>query len=187
MEYQKQGKKDGPDRRLPVLATALLAGALAGSLLYPRWKGLQTLLSAWGQAPPDLWQALWPDLALLCALFACGLLRQGCLISLLLFAVKGFSLSALSAACLAGQGSAGYVQALCRALLPGFFALAALLLLGRQAMALSLLRQRCRKPIAPDSAYLFTFGICLALTLLSAALTVWLSPKLWAAAQTFFP
>ncbi len=184
MEQKKQGKNEQPDRRLPVLGGALLLGALAGSLMCARWEGLQSALLSYGQAPATLWSALWFDLALLCGLLLCGWLRSGCLLSLLLMGVKGCALSLLSAVNLLGQGSAGFVQTLSVALLPVFFSLAALLLVGRQAMALSLLRQRSRKPIVPDSAYWLTFVICLGLLLFSAGLTVWLGPRLWGAVQT---
>ena len=120
-----------------------------------------------------------------------GFLRAGCLISLVTAAVKGFLLSAYSTFLVIENGGGGYVQALCAALIPGFFALSALLLLGRQAIGLSLERLSLPpgkgRKILPDSAYFLTFLICLGLALLSALLTVWLSPRLWAAAQTFLP
>ncbi len=185
MEQKKTGINNPPDRRLSVLGAAVAAGALAGSLLCARWEGLQAALLTYGQAPAAFWDALWPDLLLLTALLLCGFVRMGSGISLILMAVKGFLLSAVSARSLLEQGGRGYGQALCCILPAGLFSLTALLLLGRQALALSLIRQRCRKPVPPDSAYWFTFAVCLLFMTASAALTVWLSPKLWAFVQTF--
>lgn len=179
------------DRRLPVLGLAVLLGAVGGSLLCARVSRLQEMVSAGGQAPPTLWRALWPDLVLLGVMLLSGFLRSGCLTALLTAAVKGFLLSAFSAGLVLEQGGGGYVQALCAALLPGFFALSALLLMGRQAMGLALVRLSLPpgkgRKVLPDSAYFLTFLICLGLVLLSALLTVWIVPKLWAAAQTFLP
>lgn len=192
MERKKTGYPiKETDRRLPALGLAVLLGAVGGSLLCARIPRLQEGLSAGGQASGTLWQVLWPDLALLGVMLLSGFLRTGCLTALLTAAVKGFFLSAFSTLLVLENGSGGYVQALCAALLPGFFALSALLLLGRQAMGLSLARLALPpgkgRKILPDSAYFLTFLICLGLVLLSALLTVWLSPKLWAAAQTFLP
>ena len=179
------------DRRLPALGLAVLLGAVGGSLLCARLPRLQEVFSSGGQASVTLWQALWPELVLLGVMLLSGFLRAGCLTALLTAAVKGFALSAFSTVLVLEQGSGGYVRALCATLLPGFFALSALLLQGRQAMGLSLVRLslppgKGRKAM-PDSAYFLTFLICFGLILLSAVLIVWLSPKLWAAAQTFLP
>ena len=192
MEHKKTGyPAKESDRRLPAMGLAVLLGAVGGSLLCTRWPGLQTALSGMGQASGVLWQALWPDLALLGVMLLSGFLRAGCLTALLTAAVKGFFLSAFATLLVLEKGSGGYVQALCTALLPGFFSLSALLLQGRQAMGLSLARLSSPpgkgRRVLPDSAYFFTFLICVGLILLSAALTVWLSPKLWTAAQTFLP
>ena len=84
---------------------------------------------------------------------------------------------------------AGYGAAAAQLLLPGFLSLAAVLLLGRQAMAWSVQRQRFpggKKP-RPDSAFFLTAAICLGLMALAAAAACWLSPKLWQAVQTFLP
>ena len=192
MERKKTGyPTKETDRRLPVLGLAVLLGAVGGSLLCVRFSRLQELLSSGGQAPVTLWQALLPDLVLLGFMLLSGFLRAGCLSAILTAAVKGFLLSARSTLLVMENGGDGYVQALCAALFPGFFALSALLLLGRQAMGLSLVRLSMPpgkgRKILPDSTYFLTFLICLGLVLLSAALTVWLSPKLWAAAQAFLP
>jgi len=122
----------------------------------------------------------WLYLTGFCAVFA--LLTAG---------VKGFLLSAFATLFVVNTGRDGYVQALCTALLPGFFSLSALLLLGRQALGLALVRLslppgKGRKAM-PDSTYFFTFLMGLGLLLLAAVLSVHLSPKLWAAAQTFLP
>ena len=192
MEHKKTGYQTREqDRRLPALGLAVLLGALGGSLLCARWPWLQSTLSDRGQALGVFWQALWPDLILLVLMLLSGFLRAGCLTALLTAAVKGFFLSAFATFLVLEKGSGGYVQALCTALLPGFFSLSALLLLGRQAMGLSLVRLSLPpgkgKKAMLDSAYFLTFLIGLGLLLLSAALTVWLSPKLWTAAQTFLP
>lgn len=192
MEHKKSGyQTKEQDRRLPALGLAVLLGALGGSLLCARWPWLQTAVSDRGQASGILWQALWPDLALLGVMLLSGFLRAGCLTALLTAAVKGFFLSAFATLFVVNTGRDGYVQALCTALLPGFFSLSALLLLGRQALGLALMRLALPpgkgKRAMPDSAYFLTFLIGLGLLLLAAALTVWLSPKLWAAAQTFLP
>lgn len=192
MEHKKTGYQTREkDRRLPALGLAVLLGALGGSLLCARWPWLQSTLSDRGQASGVFWQALWPDLILLVLMLLSGFLRAGCLTALLTAAVKGFFLSAFATLLVLEKGSGGYVQVLCAALLPGFLTLSALLLQGRQAMGLALFRLRLplgkgKRPLL-DSAYFFTFLICVGLILLSAALTVWLSPKLWAAAQTFLP
>lgn len=179
------------DRRLPALGLSVLLGAVGGSLLCARFSRLQELLSSGGQAPATLWQALWPDLVLLGLMLLSGFLRAGCLIALLTASVKGFLLSAFSTLLVMENGGSGYAQALCAALLPGFFTLSALLLQGRQAMGLSLVRLSLPpgkgKKVLPDSAYFLTFLICFGLVLLSALLTVWLSPRLWVTAQTFLP
>ena len=192
MERKKTGyPPKETDRRLPALGLAALLGALGGSLLCAQWPRLQEILFNGGQAPAVFWQALWPDLILLALMMLSGFLRAGCLTALLTAAVKGFLLSALSTFFVLEKGSGGYAQVLCAALLPGFLTLSALLLQGRQAMGLSLARLSSPpgkgRRVLPDSAYFFTFLICFGLILLSAALTVWLSPKLWTAAQTFLP
>ena len=192
MERKKTGYlPKETDRRLPALGLAALLGALGGSLLCARWPRLQEILFTGGQAPAVFWQAFWPDLALLGVMLLSGFLRAGCLTALLTAAVKGLFLSVFATLLVLEKGSGGYVQALCTALLPGFFSLSALLLQGRQAMGLSLARLSSPpgkgRRVLPDSAYFFTFLICVGLILLSAALTVWLSPKLWTAAQTFLP
>ncbi len=174
MEHKKTGTNN--DRRLTVLGLALLPGAAAGSLLCARWESLQNGLLARGQAPAAFWQALWPDLLLLCGLFLCGFSRSGSGIALAIMAVKGFCLSAFSAGILLKND---FLQVICQLLLPGLLSLTALLLTGRQAIGLALTRQRTRKPILPDSAWWLTGLICLALLLLAAALQVWLEPRLW--------
>lgn len=192
MEHKKSGyAARETDRRLLVMGVAVLLGAVGGSLLCARWPGLQAALLAQGQASGNLWQTLWPDLVLLGLMLLSGFLRPGCLTALLTAAVKGFLLSAFATLLVLEKGSGGYAQALCAALLPGFFSLSALLLQGRQAMGLSLVRLSLPpgkgKKAMPDSAYFFTFLICLGMILLSAALNLWLSPKLWATVQTFLP
>lgn len=192
MEHKKSGyQARETDRRLSVLGVAVLLGAVGGSLLCARWPGLQTALLTWGQASGSLWQALWPDLILLGLMLLSGFLRPGCLTVLLTAAVKGFLLSAFATDMVLEQGGGGYAQALCAALLPGFFSLSALLLQGRQAMGLSLLRLSLPpgkgKKAMPDSAYFFTFLICFGMILLSAVLSLRLSPKLWTTVQTFLP
>lgn len=192
MERKKQGySTKETDRRLPALGLAVLLGAAGGSLLCARSADLREGLLHIGQAPAGLWQALWPDLVLLGAMLLSGFLRAGCLTALLTAAVKGFLLSACSTVLVLEQGSGGYVRALCAAFLPGFLALSALMLQGRQAVGLALSRLALppgsRKKIPPDSAYFLTFIICLVLMLLSAAMTLWLSPKLWTTVQTFLP
>lgn len=192
MEHKKSGyQTKEQDRRLPALGLAVLLGALGGSLLCARWPWLQTALSDRGQASGVLWQALWPDVVLLGLMLLSGFLRAGCLTALLTAGVKGFLLSAFATLFVVNTGRDGYVQALCTALLPGFFSLSALLLLGRQALDLALVRLslppgKGRKAM-PDSTYFFTFLMGLGLLLLAAVLSVHLSPKLWAAAQTFLP
>ena len=192
MEQKKSGyQTKEQDRRLPALGLAVLLGALGGSLLCARWPWLQSTLSDRGQASGVLWQALWLDLVLLGVMLLSGFLRVGCLTALLTAAVKGFLLSAFATLFVVNTGRDGYIQALFTALLPGFFSLSALLLLGRQAVGLTLVRLslppgKGRKAM-PDSTYFFTFLIGLGLLLLAAVLSVHLSPKLWAAAQTFLP
>ena len=179
------------DRRLPALGIAFLLGGAGGSLACARLEWLRETLEQGGQASGTLWGALWPDLALLGVMLLSGFLRSGCMTSLFAVAVKGFALSALSTAEVLRSGGSGYAQALCAQLIPGFLSLAALVLLGRQAMALSAARLRLPagrgKRVQPDSAFLFTAAICCGLLLLSAALRLWLTPKLWAAVQTFLP
>ena len=157
MEHKKSGyQAKEQDRRLPALGLAVPLGALCGSLLCARWNWLREILSHRGQAPGTLWQTLWPDLALLAVMLLSGFLRSGCLTALLTAAVKGFFLSAFATLLVMEKGSGGYVYALCLSLLPGFFSLSALLLLGRQAMGLSLVRLRLPpgkgKRHMPDSA-----------------------------------
>ncbi len=185
MDMEQKKQSNTSDRRTLLLGSAVLLGALAGSLLLPRWEDLQTALLPLGQAS-TLWSALWPDLALLCALLLCGFARQGCLITVIVSAVKGFLLSAVSAQNLLEMGKNGLISTLCVSLFPGFLSLCAQLLLGRQALGFSLERRRSRKPALPDSAYIFTFVICLVLTALAAALRLWLAPDLLAAAQRLF-
>ena len=130
------------DRRLPALGIAFLLGGAGGSLACARLEWLRETLEQGGQASGTLWGALWPDLALLGVVLLSGFLRSGCMTALLAVTVKGFALSAISTAEVLRGGGSGYAQALCAQLIPGFLSLAALVLLGRQAMALSAARLR---------------------------------------------
>lgn len=184
-------KEQTGERRLPALGGAFLLGALAGSLCCTRLEGLQGAMLQRGQAGLTLWQAFWPELALLLVMLLSGFLRPGCLTALIAMAVKGFFLSAESTAQVLQLGNLGYGAALADVLLPGFFAVAALILLGRQAMGWSALRLRYPpgrgKQIRPDSAYFLTAAICVMLLVLSALIEVRLAPGLWAAVQRFLP
>ena len=192
MNQKTTGMKErSGERRLPALGGAFLVGALAGSLCCTRLQGLQTAMLERGQAGLTLWQVLWPELTLLLVMLLSGFLRAGCLTALLTMAVKGFFLSAGSTAQVLKLGNLGYGAALAQVLLPGFFAVAALILLGRQAMGWAVERLRFPpgrgKQIRPDSAYFLTAAICAVLMVLSALIAVRLAPSLWGAVQSFLP
>lgn len=192
MNRIKTGKKEQTgERRLPALGGVFLLGALGGSLCCARLEWLQTLLYERGQASRGLWQNLWPDLALLAVVLLSGYLRSGCLMTLLATAVKGFFLSAETTLQVLELGNHGYAAAVTKELLPGFFALAALMLLGRQAMGWSVARLRFPpgrgKRLVPDSTYFLTAAICAGLILTAAVLKLYLSPTLWAVTQSFLP
>lgn len=189
MERKKTGHgAHGIDRRLPALGLAVLLGSIGGGVLYGRWEGLRTLLFRDGPAAAAFWPCFWPEAALLGIVLLAGFCRAGCPLVLAATGIKGFWLSAFSSRLIDGAGGTGYAQALCLGLAPGFLSLTALLLLGRQAMGLSLARLRqppgSRKRLGPEGAYGLTFGVCLSLTALSAWLTCRVAPALWTAVET---
>lgn len=187
----KMGKKrEEVSRYLPAMGGAFLLGALAGSLLCGRVSAVQQWMEARGQQPRSFGEAVWLSLALLAVTALSAFFRGGRVTVLLALAGKGLTLSAQATALVVRLGKAGYVYGLAQCFLPGFFSLAAMVLLGRQSMGLAALRQSrpasCRRAMG-DGVFALTCLICAGLTLLSAGLEVWLSPKLWAAVQTFLP
>ena len=176
---------------LLLLGGAFCVGVLAGSLLCARMPGVGQLFAAGGQASGGLWQRFWPDGALLGMIFLAAWLRGGCLLTLLAVGVKGFLAAAQATGWVLALERAGYGAAVSQVLLPGLLSLAAMLLLGRQAMGWSVQRQRLPggkgRMRGPDSTFFLTAAICLVLTVLSAAAACWLSPRLWQTVQTFLP
>lgn len=192
MKVQKTGKpQQTGEGLLLLLGGVFLLGALTGSLCCARISGVGQLFTPEGQAAGGFWQLLWPNGALLGVVFLSAWLRAGCPLALLAVGAKGFLEAARATGWVLAHDRAGYGAALSQLLLPGFLSLAAILLLGRQAMAWSVLRQRFPagkgKKLRPDSAFFLTAAICLGLTALAAAAACWLSPKLWEAVQTFLP
>ena len=188
MKEQKTGRSQQAGGAFVLLGGVFLLGVLAGSLCCARVSGVGQLFISAGQAG-GFWQRFWPDGALLGLLFLSAWLRAGCPLALLAVGAKGFLAAAQATGLVLALDGAGYGAAAAQLLLPGFLSLAAILLLGRQAMAWSVQRQRFpggKKP-RPDSAFFLTAAICLGLTALAAAAACWLSPKLWQAVQTFLP
>ena len=177
------------EHRLPLLGGVFLLGALAGSLCCIRMESLKALLSHRVGAELAFWQVLWPDLLLLLIMMVSGFMRIGCITVLLTMAVKGFFLSSISTLHVLQMGNNGYAAALALDLFPGFLTLAALLLLGRQAMGWSMLRIQTApgrgKRLLPDGAYLITTAICLVIILIAAAASQKLTPFLWVVLQGF--
>ena len=190
MEPKKQ-RKFSEESRLPILGAAFLLGAVAGSLCCARIDPLRLWLEEQGQADLTFLRVFLPEGALLCGMALCGLLRPGCLLSPVLLAGKGFALSARAVVAVAAGGGTGYAQMLVLELLPGFLSVAALMLLGRQAMGWSALRLHRPKgkgrALLPDGTFALTFALCMGLDVLSAALRLWLTPKLWSAALLLLP
>ncbi len=183
--------KEETGRYLPAMGGAFLLGVLAGSLLCSRMPALQQWLQERWQLPQSFWLAVWPSLVLLAAVGLSAFFRGGCLTVLLALAGKGFLLAAEATALVLQMGNDGYLYGLARCFLPGFFSLAAMVLLGRQSAALAAHRLSLppgrRRAAGPDGVFALTFIICAGLTLVSAGLELWLSPKLWKAVQTFLP
>ena len=192
MKAQKTGhSQNGQDKALLLLGGVFLLGAAAGSLCCVRISGVGQLFSQEGQAALGFWQQFWPRGVLLGTVFLSAWLRGGCPLALLAAGAEGFLTAARATGWVQALGRAGYGAALSQVLLPGFLWLAALLLLGRQAMAWSVTRQRFPpgkgKRLSPDGVYFLTAAICLGLALLAAGTACWLSPRLWQAVQTFLP
>ncbi len=191
MKVQKTGNfQRAGDGALLLLGGIFLLGALAGSLCCARLPRVEQLFTPAGQAG-GFWQQFWPNGALLGVLFLSAWLRGGCPLTLAAVGAKGFLTAAQATGWVLALERAGYGAAVSQVLLPGFLSLAAILLLGRQAMAWSVQRQRFPagkgKKLQPDSTFFLTAVICLGLTALAAAAACWLSPRLWAAVQTFLP
>ena len=189
MKVQRTGKSQQTGSgAFVLLGGVFLLGVLAGSLCCARVSGVGQLFTNAGQAG-GFWQRFWPDGVLLGLLFLAAWLRAGCPLALLAVGAKGFLAAAQATGLVLALDGAGYGAAAAQLLLPGFLSLAAILLLGRQAMAWSVQRQRFpggKKP-RPDSVFFLTAAICLGLMALAAAAACWLSPKLWQAVQTFLP
>lgn len=188
MKVQKTGRSQQTGGAFVLLGGVFLLGVLAGSLCCAQVSGVGQLFTSAGQAD-GFWPRFWPDGALLGLLFLSAWLRAGCPLALLAVGAKGFLAAAQATGLVLALDGAGYGAAAAQLLLPGFLSLAAILLLGRQAMAWSVQRQRVpggKKP-RPDSAFFLTAAICLGLAALAAAAACWLSPKLWQAVQTFLP
>ena len=188
MKVQKTGRSQQAGGAFVLLGGVFLLGVLAGSLCCAQVSGVGQLFTSAGQAG-GFWQRFWPDGVLLGLLFLSAWLRAGCPLALLAVGAKGFLAAAQATGLVLALDGAGYGAAAAQLLLPGFLSLAAILLLGRQAMVWSVQRQRVpggKKP-RPDSAFFLTAAICLGLTALAAAAACWLSPKLWQAVQTFLP
>lgn len=188
MEQQKQRQtKTTSENRLPLLGAAFLLGAVAGSLCCARMDGLQAWLAGRGEIELSFLWLFLPRAALLTAVALCAFFRAGRAAAVLLTAAHGFFLSARTVAAVAENGGPGYVRSLTQELLPGFFALTAVLLVGRQAMHWSAVRRRRPagkgRALGPDRAYGLTVLLCLAVMALSAALRLWLAPLLWQCAS----
>ena len=182
-------RERGGERCLPALGGALLLGAVLGSFCCIRMERLCLVLQE--QQMLTLWQCFWPELVLLLVVLLSGFVRIGCWTALFAMAVKGFFLSAVSTAQVLQMGSRGYLWALPGVLLPAIFSVAALLLLGRQAMGWSVMRQRYSggrgKLLMPDSAYFITAAVCSLLILLSAIVQLRLTPMLWSLLEGLLP
>lgn len=188
MEQQKQRQtKSTSEGWLPLLGGAFLLGAVAGSLCCARMDGLQAWLSGLAHSEWTFLRLFLPQAVLLAAMALCAFLRAGRAAALLLTAIYGFFLSARTAVAVAESGGMGYARGLVQELLPGFLALTALLLLGRQAMHWSAARRHRPagkgRALLPDRTYGLTVLLCLAIMALSAALRLWLTPVLWQAAS----
>ncbi len=184
MEHKKHTVQAGrDDRRLTFLGAAVLLGAVGGSLLWPRWPALQTLLPA-RPACPSFWESLLPDGILLGLMLLWSLVPWGCLPALVTAGAKGLLLAA-GAAGITASGTGGWLQGICLELLPGCISLTAVLLLGRQAMAMALRRQAAgkKRAVPPDSARLLSAAICALLAVAAALLRCRLSPFLWQTVQ----
>lgn len=190
MEMKKSvtsGKLQTGERGLPIIGGVFLLGAVAGSLCCMKMTGLQNLMFTEQPAQPAFWQAFLPEAGLFCLIFLAGFVRQGAFITWFTIAVKGFLLSAGSTAMVLQQGNMGYPHLLAQYLLPQLVAVAAMVLLGRQAVGWSVRRLHLPagrgKRILPDGTYLTTAAVCALLLLLSALLRVRVSPALDAAVQ----
>ena len=175
------------ERALPVMGGVFLLGTVAGSLCCMKLTGLQNLMFTEQPAQPSFWQVFLPEAGLLCLIFLAGFVRQGAFITWFSVGVKGFLLSAGSTAMVLQQGNMGYPHLLAQYLLPQLVAVAAMVLLGRQAVGWSVRRLHLpagrKKRILPDSTYLITAAVCALLLLLSALLRLRVSPALDAAVQ----
>lgn len=177
------------ERRLPALGVACLLGAVAGSLCCSRLETLQQLVQGQLEGQQTIWQYFFRDSILLLLMFVSGFLRPGCVIALILAAVKGFRLSAVATFGVIKMGNGGYALSMAAWFLPGFLSMTALLLLGRQAMGWAAVRSRLParrgKFLLPDGTYYVTAAICTGITLLAAILAVQVTPGLWATVKTF--
>lgn len=166
-----------------------MLGAVLGSFCSIRMESLRLLLQE--QQRLTLWQCFWPELILLSVVLLSGFVRTGCWTALFTMTVKGFILSAVSTAQVLQMGSRGYLWVLPGVLLPAVFSVAALLLLGRQAMGWSVMRQRYSgvrgKRLLPDSTYFITAAVCSLLILLSAVIQLRLTPMLWSLLESLLP
>ena len=167
-----------------MLGGVFLLGALAGSLCRARLPWVDAWFLPEGQAG-GFWEHFRADGLLVGLIFLSGFLRAGCPLTLLALSAKGFLIAARAAGWVMTLSQQGWIAALSQELLPGFLSLAAMVLLGRQAMSWSV--QRRRKPVFPDRVYLLTGLICLGLTGLAACAAWQFSPRIWENVQTFLP
>ena len=184
MEHKKAGKtRETGNGALLLLGGVFLLGALAGSLCCANVPPVAQRFFPPGQAG-GYWENFRADGLLLGVIFLSGFLRTGCPLIFLAVSAKGF-LTAARAAGWMMTLQQGWIAAISQMLLPGFLSLAAMVLLGRQALHQAVQRQR--KPLLPDGTYLLTGAICLVLTALAAAAAWQISPRIWETVQTFLP
>jgi hypothetical protein len=109
-----------------------------------------------------------PDLAATLLLTLAAFFTFGLALAPLALAAKGFMLSLLATAFVRALGGSGYLAAAWVVTLCGFLTVAALLLLGMQAMGLALKRRTDRAYI--DRGFFITVGVCVAAAALTAVL-----------------
>lgn len=171
-------------RRNPAAAMAgcVLLGGGMGSLiwLWPEWAERLRF------SQETLARVMAPEAVLLLALVAAAWLRQGKAVVLAALTGKGLLLSLQVAAPMAQLGSRGYAQAVCLGLIPGFFTLTAMLLLGRQSLLLAEARRgraARRRGGGADLAFFVTAAVGAVTVALAACMRVWLLPPLWTLAE----
>lgn len=184
MKKKGSGLPGGQGACLMAMLTLFMVGAVVGSFFAANISGagqayIQRLLAT---SAPAGWsgiaQVAGLEAGLLLVVFASAFFPLGLVLAPLALGVKGFMLSMLASAFVKTLGPRGYAASLALVLLLGFVSATCLVLVGLQAMEAA--RQRTvrghRRRVFIDRAYYITAGICLGLTLLSAAAYCYITP-----------